>query len=127
MFRRKEQAARADTTGEANADGEGDLEVGVEEAKRRLEAGDAVLLDVREPDEWREGHVAGATHIPLGALPASLAALPRDRTLLLFCRSGVRSGLAAEALRGAAFGRAVNVAGGILAWTGRGFPVERGA
>lgn len=100
-----------------------EAEVSVLEARRRLDAGRAVLIDVREPEEWAEGHVAGAVHIPLGELGLRLDELPRDRDLLFFCRSGARSGMAAEALRQHGVDRAVNVAGGILAWTRRGLPV----
>ncbi len=59
----------------------------VGEARRRLDAGRAALIDVREPEEWAEGHVAGALHIPLGELGGRLDELPRDRDLLFFCRS----------------------------------------
>lgn len=100
-----------------------EADVSVGEARRRLDAGRAALIDVREPEEWAEGHVAGALHIPLGELGGRLDELPRDRDLLFFCRSGARSGLAAEALRQHGFDRAANVAGGILAWTRHGLPV----
>lgn len=95
-------------------------------AKRQLDSGDAVLVDVREPDEWAEGHVAGATHIPLGELPSRLAEVPRDREVLLFCRSGNRSGAATSLLRKQGFDRATNVEGGITAWRRAGLPVTRG-
>jgi rhodanese-related sulfurtransferase len=100
--------------------------IGVAAAKRALEAGAAVLVDVRDPGEWRAGHVAGATHIPLAQLPARLDALPRDRALLLFCRSGLRSGVATALLQHHGFARAANVAGGLVAWAGQGLPLVRG-
>jgi rhodanese-related sulfurtransferase len=101
--------------------------ISVEEARRKLDAGEAIMLDVREADEWRAGHVAGATHIPLGGLAGRLGELPRDREVLLFCRSGNRSGKATEFLRAHGFDRARNVEGGIIAWAGRGLPVVAGA
>lgn len=101
--------------------------VDVLEAKRQLDAGDAVLVDVRERDEWTEGHIAGARHIPLGSLPARLAEVPRDRQVLLFCRSGNRSGAATRLLREQGFEQAANVEGGIIAWQRAGLPLKRGA
>ena len=100
--------------------------VDVTEAQRRLDRREALLIDVREPDEWAAGHVAGATHIPLGDLAARLAEVPRDRPVLLFCRSGNRSGKATAFLRQHGFGQAANVEGGIIAWQGAGLPVTRG-
>jgi phage shock protein E len=100
--------------------------VDVTEAKRRLDSREAVLIDVREPDEWREGHVAGARHIPLGDLPARLGEVPQDRPVLLFCRSGNRSGKATAFLRQQGYGQATNVEGGITAWQRAGLPVMRG-
>ena len=101
--------------------------VSVDEARRRLDAGAALLIDVREPDEWAGGHVAGALHIPLGALAARLAEVPPDRAVLLLCRSGNRSGRATALLRERGYARAANVEGGIIAWQGAGFPVTRDA
>lgn len=100
--------------------------VDVTEAQRRFARREAVLIDVREPDEWQEGHVAGATHIPLGDLPARLAEVPRDRPVLLFCRSGNRSGRATALLREQGYDQAINVEGGITAWQRAGLPVMRG-
>ncbi len=100
-------------------------EVDAEEAKRRQDAG-ALVVDVREPDEWAEGHVAGAAHIPLGQLPGRSKELPSGRELLFICRSGNRSLMAAKQARAAGRDRVANVAGGTVAWTQRGLPTERG-
>ena len=100
-------------------------EVDVTEAKRRHDSG-ALLIDVREPDEWFLGHAPGATHIPLGSLSQHIAELPRDRDLLLICRSGNRSGTAQELLVRQGFSRAVNVSGGMLAWTRAGLSTRSG-
>jgi rhodanese-related sulfurtransferase len=116
MFRKLFGAAPADTG----------TVIGVEEARRKLDAREAVMIDVREADEWRAGHVAGATHIPLGQLAGRIGELPRDRELLLFCRSGNRSGKATQWLRAQGYDRARNVEGGIIAWTGRGLAVVAG-
>lgn len=94
-----------------------------DEARRRQRAG-ALLIDVREPDEWRSGHAPGARHIPLGRLASQLDALPADRELLFVCRSGNRSGAATE-LAARAGRSATNVSGGMTAWAQAGLPVER--
>lgn len=100
--------------------------VDVTEAQRQLDSRDALLIDVRESDEWADGHVAGAKHIPLGELPSRLAEVPHDRAVLLFCRSGNRSRSATALLRERGYERAMNVEGGIIAWQRAGFPVTRG-
>ncbi|MBK8464070.1 MAG: rhodanese-like domain-containing protein [Nigerium sp.] len=81
---------------------------------------DAVILDVREPNEYEAGHAPGAVSIPLGDLRARLAELPdTDGPLLVICRSGVRSQAAAEFLaeRGV---ETANIAGGTIAWYNAG-------
>lgn len=97
-------------------------EVNVAEAQQRQAQG-ALMLDVREPEEWASGHVPGATHIPLGELGRRLADLPRDRELLTVCARGNRSARAAELLQQAGYGRVASVSGGIVAWAERGLPV----
>jgi adenylyltransferase/sulfurtransferase len=77
---------------------------------------DVVLIDVREPIEWNQGHLEGATLIPLRQLSSSLDSIPRDRDVVLYCRSGQRSAHALEMLRGAGYHRAKHLKGGILAW-----------
>lgn len=80
---------------------------------------EAVLLDVREPDEWQAGHVAGAVHIPLADLPARLDELPAGGRLVVVCRSGVRSARAVAWL--AQNGHdALNLDGGMVAWAAAG-------
>jgi sulfur-carrier protein adenylyltransferase/sulfurtransferase len=74
------------------------------------------LIDVREQDEWDTGHIAGATHIPLGQLQGALDQLVGDPDVVVMCRSGVRSARAVAALHGAGVPSARNLAGGILAW-----------
>jgi rhodanese-related sulfurtransferase len=100
--------------------------VTVTEAQRQLASREATLIDVREPDEWAAGHVAGARHIPLADLSARLDEIPRDQPVLLFCRSGNRSGKATAFLRQQGYAQATNVEGGITAWQAAGLPVTRG-
>lgn len=83
---------------------------------------DAWLLDVREHDEWTAGHAPGAWHIPLGDLASRAAEVPQDQVVYVVCRSGGRSGRAAQALAGAGW-QAVNVAGGMHDWAAAGRPM----
>jgi rhodanese-related sulfurtransferase len=76
-----------------------------------------VVLDVREADEWLEGHIPGARHIPLGELPLRLAELDPSVETIVVCHSGVRSARACQFLAAHGF-RAVNMAGGMLQWPG---------
>ncbi|MGZ4659457.1 MAG: rhodanese-like domain-containing protein [Blastococcus sp.] len=82
--------------------------------------GDAWLLDVREPEEWQAGHAPQATHLPLGQVVP--AAVPHDLPVIAVCRSGNRSGKAADLLAAAGI-RVHNLAGGMKAWAADGRPV----
>ena len=85
-----------------------------------VDSGDALLLDVRELDEWAAGHNSNATHVPLGQL--NPAAIPAGTAVITICRSGARSVRAAAAL--AAAGISVsNLEGGMKAWAAAGLPV----
>jgi len=88
----------------------------------RAAEGDALLLDVREHDEWDAGHDPRALHIPLGELEARLGELPRDRPIFAVCRSGNRSGQATSLLLDRGLD-AHNVEGGMQAWSEAGLPV----
>lgn len=83
---------------------------------------DAVVLDVREDDEWVTGHVDGATHIPMGDVPARLDEVPEADPLYVICRSGGRSARVATWLNANGFD-AVNVAGGMGDWEAAGKPM----
>jgi rhodanese-related sulfurtransferase len=89
------------------------------------QAGGAVLVDVRVPDEYVEVHAIGARLIPLGEVVDRLDEVPRDGTVYVICRSGARSARAAEFYRANGVD-AVNVAGGTLAWVDAGLPVAEG-
>jgi rhodanese-related sulfurtransferase len=99
-----------------------------EEAARRVAAGTAILIDVREPGEWRDGVVTGALLLPLSDLRGERAkwkpvlAANRDKELILYCRSGNRSGQAVRILAGEKL-KATN-AGGFSAWKSAGQPVR---
>lgn len=85
----------------------------------------AVVLDVREPSEWAEGHVPDATLIPLGELARRASELPHDGTIVVICRSGNRSAQGRDILLAAGY-EATSVDGGMTAWRAAGLPVETG-
>lgn len=78
----------------------------------------AVLVDVREPNEVAEGTIPGAINIPLGTLPDRVGDFDKNVPILLLCRSGGRSGKAAEYLVGLGFSSVTNLEGGMLAYAG---------
>ena len=82
-----------------------------------------ILVDVRTPEEFREGRIPGAVNIPLQSLQSRLAELPQDETIVLYCRSGNRSADAARILARAGY-ESVYDMGGIIAWNAAGLPVE---
>jgi rhodanese-related sulfurtransferase len=96
--------------------------VNVAEALELLDEG-ALLLDVREDNEWESGRAPNADHIALNEVPDHLDELPAGRTIICVCRSGARSGRATKFLLD--HGRdAVNLEGGMLAWSAEGEPLE---
>lgn len=90
---------------------------------RERQAAGAVLMDVREVDEWAAGHAPGAVHVPLGVLSREVSRFQRENVLAV-CRSGARSARATKVLRDAGVD-AANVAGGMSAWASAGLPVVR--
>ena len=84
---------------------------------------DLHLLDVREPEEWQAGHIAGSQHIPLGQLRERLGDVPKDQTILTVCRHGNRSEAAARGLRTLGY-TVENLEGGATAWARAGLPLE---
>jgi rhodanese-related sulfurtransferase len=97
-------------------------EVSANEATELLE-GDAVLLDVRQENEWNAGHAPMATLIPLAELADHMDELPRDRLIICACRSGGRSLRAATFLQEQGFDT-VNLTGGMMAWFSEDLPFE---
>lgn len=92
------------------------------QAEKLIASGDIVVIDVREPFEFADGHIPGATLIPLGVIQSKLASLNPDSSYLLVCRSGNRSGQASRILVAQGFKNVRNMSGGMLAWRGK---VER--
>ncbi|MGV9373009.1 rhodanese-like domain-containing protein [Micromonospora tulbaghiae] len=96
--------------------------MGPEEAAA-LVAGGGLLLDVREPAEWRAGHAPRARHIPLGQLAGRVGEVPADRPVITACRSGARSRQAAALLAGDHH-QIYNLAGGMRAWVQAGMALQ---
>jgi len=86
---------------------------------------DVVILDVREQSEYDAGHIAGVKLIPLGAVANRLNEIPKDKPVIVTCRSGNRSGQATEYLRSQGYTNVHNMTGGINAWQQAGYPVEK--
>lgn len=93
----------------------------------RLINQDALVLDVREDKEFAAGHIPKARHIPLGALASRLGELEKfkSKPIVVNCRSGQRSARACGILKKHGFEKAVNLAGGIVAWESAHLPVEK--
>jgi|SRR5215467_46754 len=88
-----------------------------EELKARQNRGEPVtLVDVREPHEWAVSDLPGSVKIPLATLPQRIGELPRDSEIVVYCRTGGRSGNAVQYLRQQGYSKALNLAGGINRW-----------
>jgi hydroxyacylglutathione hydrolase len=97
----------------------------VEQVKELLDRGEVALLDVREPDEWADAHIAGATWIPLGDLDLRYEELDPGTRWVAYCHVGSRSAQAAYFLQDAGL-HVANMVGGIAAWERRRYPTVRG-
>ncbi|HMW45513.1 MAG TPA: ThiF family adenylyltransferase, partial [Solirubrobacterales bacterium] len=101
-------------------------EITPQEAFAELDGGGVKLIDTREPYEYEESHIEGGELIPPGVITDRIeAAVPeKDQRIILQCRSGARSLVAAEALAGLGYTNLANMSGGILEWEAQGLPVE---
>jgi len=84
-----------------------------------------LLLDVRTPEEYAEGHISGAKLIPIQILAEHLAEVPKDKQVYVYCHSGARSSRASKLLAEHGFTNIENIVGGIEAWKAAGYPVEK--
>jgi len=82
------------------------------------------LLDVRQPEEFRSGHIQGARLIPLGELRQRINELPKNREILCVCHSGSRSQAATRQLNAAGY-QVINLNGGMIAWMRAGLPIKK--
>jgi rhodanese-related sulfurtransferase len=97
-------------------------EVTREEARKMIDEG-AQLVDVRADHEWEAGRISGAKHVPLPELPQRTGEIDQGRPVVLYCRGGNRSTMAAAALADAGF-EAVKLSEGIVGWAGDDLPLE---
>jgi rhodanese-related sulfurtransferase len=102
-------------------------DIPTDEAIRLINRDNAVVLDVREDTEYREGHIINAMHIPLGLLDARVNQLEKhkDRPIIVCCKAGQDSARAGVTLRKHGFNPVYKLGGGIAAWKNANLPVER--
>src|SRR5579862_9385468 len=95
------------------------------DAREAAELEGAVWIDVREQDEWDEGHIPGAVHVPRGNLESRIEGVVGDRSqpIVLYCASGARSAFAADSLTSLGYERPVTLAGGFTDWKRNGLDV----
>ena len=97
-------------------------EISREEARKLVDDG-AQLVDVRADHEWEAGRIAGAAHLPLAELAERTGEIDKNRPVVLYCRGGNRSTMAADALSAAGFD-AAKLSEGIVGWSEAGLPLE---
>ena len=97
--------------------------ISVSEARALMQSTpDLLIVDVRTPQEYAQGHLNGAINIPLSDLPLRISGLDPNRTILVYCQTGVRSAEASSFLVSSGFTRVYNLEGGITAWINSGYP-----
>ena len=94
------------------------VDVSVDEALRLWQAKEAILIDVRTPAEYREGHIPGVANIPLDELEKRLGEIPKDKKVVLICWTGNRSAQGTRFLRSKGFDNVFNSTGGMSTWKG---------
>lgn len=85
---------------------------------------DYLLLDVRTPQEFNGGHIDGAINIPVQELAQRISEVPADQPIVVYCRSGNRSATATDILTGAGYEDVYDIAGGTVAWSAAGYPLQ---
>jgi rhodanese-related sulfurtransferase len=101
-------------------------EIDSEALKSRVTQGeDLLLVDIRTPEEVAQGAIPNATHIPMHLLPVRIAELPKDKDVVLYCRSGARSYHACQYLAQQGYDNMLNLRGGIIAWARHGYEIGR--
>jgi len=100
-------------------------EIDSESLHERLAQGeDLVLVDIRTPAEVAQGAIPGAMELPMHLIPLRLAELPKDKDVVLYCRSGARSYQACAYLMQQGMARVLNLRGGIIAWARHGYQID---
>ena len=102
-------------------------EISPQETAAALERGDTLLIDVRDPDEWQEGHIPGAKNFSRGTVELEIeeAAPDLSTPIITHCGGGGRSALAAESLQRMGYTNVKSMAGGFKAWKAAGLPTTK--
>ena len=109
-------------TGCSNGGAEaGMVDVSIEQAFKMWQNKEAIIIDIRTPQEYKEGHIPGVANIPLDQLVERNHEIPTDKKVLLICRSGNRSSQGTSLLRSKGFGNVYNITKGMSSWQG---PIE---
>ncbi len=99
-------------------------EIDTVQANKLYQDKNVVFIDVREQSEWDSFHIPGTTLIPLGQLANRLKEIPKDRPVVVVCRSGNRSQQGRDILKQAGYTNVTSMAGGVTSWKSQGFPIE---
>ena len=101
-------------------------EISASDARRQAEVGEAVLIDVREESDWKEGHAEGATHLSRGVIELEIEEQIPDlqKPIICYCGGGSRSALVAESLQKMGYENVRSLAGGLRAWKEAALPME---
>ena len=113
------------TMAAGNGGGSGIAAISPVDAKAKLSQKGVIMIDVREPDEYRAGHVKGAKLMPLGSVPQRWQELKSFDEVIVICRSGNRSMMACRQLSTLGIANVSNLSGGMMAWAGAQLPVQR--
>ncbi len=98
----------------------------VDDLHEKLAENELFVLDVREKEEYIEGHIPGAVNIYVGELEKKLSEVPSDRPVVSVCSTGNRSGIGASILARGDFKKVYNLIGGMTAWKEKGYPANKG-
>jgi len=101
------------------------VDVSVQQGKEMIDRGEVFILDVRTQEEYNESHINGSTLIPVQELDTRFKELPRDKKILVYCRTGSRSATASEILVKNGFTQIYNMQGGITEWKNAGYEVVK--
>ncbi len=103
------------------------IEVSPQDAAAKLNSGEVVIVDVRDKDEWDEGHIAGALHLSRGTIELDIEEKVPDPNVMIICHcgGGGRSALATESLQKMGYKNVRSMAGGFKAWKAAGLPTSK--
>jgi rhodanese-related sulfurtransferase len=92
-------------------------------SQRLTDTEDVLLVDIRTPAEIAQGLIPDALQLPMHLIPVRLSEIPKDRDVVIYCRSGARSYQACAYLMQQGYNRVLNLRGGIIAWARHGLPI----